>query len=252
MPSPFPRMDPYLEAAGLWPLFQQTFVACLREVIQPSLPDMYQTRIHERHYGAEGEHREAYIEIILRSNEQLVTLLEVVSPSNKTTTAGREAFLNTWQQAKVAGANLVEMDFVLQGQPMLEHSRQGLPTWDYVITVDRASHPERYEIYTATLQKRLPRFRVPLAAWDRDTVLDLQTIFSRCYERANFGGLINYRDAPAFLNDRIAIGAYHLWQQEGCPHGRDKEHWYMAVEQLARPEKAYFTCRTRNADRPRE
>jgi hypothetical protein len=32
MPSPFPGMDPYLEAAGLWPLFQQTIVACLREV----------------------------------------------------------------------------------------------------------------------------------------------------------------------------------------------------------------------------
>jgi Protein of unknown function (DUF4058)/Protein of unknown function (DUF2934) len=208
--------------------------SCLREFLQPGLADQYQTRVRERHYSAQGEHREEYIEIARRSDEQLVTILDVVSPSNKTTAAGREAFLSTTQQAKIAGASLVEMDFVLQGQPMLEYSREGLPRWDYAITVARASHPDRYEIYTATLQQRLPRFRVPLAATDRDLVLDLQTVFGHCYDRADFGDRINYRDAPAFLHDWIAIGAYHQWQQKGCPHGRDKEHWYMAVEHLTR------------------
>jgi hypothetical protein len=235
MPSPFLGMDPYLEAAGLWPLFQQTFVTCLRQVLLPVLPPEYQPRVSERHYSAQGEHREEYIEIVRRSDQQLVTLLDVVSPSNKTTAAGREAFLSTRQQAKVAGASLVEIDLVLQGQPMLEYSREGLPTWDYAVTVARASHPERFELYTTTLQKRLPRFRVPLAATDRDSVLDLQSLFGHCYDRADFGGRIDYRDAPPFLHDRIAIGAYHLWQQEGCPHGRDKEHWYIALEQLRRP-----------------
>jgi hypothetical protein len=167
----------------------------------------------------------------------LVTLLDVVSPSNKTTATGREAFLRTRQQAKVAGASIAEMDLVLQGEPMLEYSRDGLPTWDYAVTVTRASQPERYEIYTATLQKRLPRFRVPLAATDRDTVLDLQAVFGRCYEGADFVSRINYRDAPAVLHDRIAIRAYHQWRQEGCPYGRDMEHWYMAVEHLTRPTK---------------
>jgi Protein of unknown function (DUF2934) len=63
---------------------------------------------------------------------------------------------------------------------------------------------------------------------------DLQTIFGRCYDRADFGSRVDYRNAPAFLHDRIARAAYHLWQQEGCPHGRDKEHWSMAIEQLQR------------------
>lgn len=31
MPSPFPGMDPYLEDAGLWPLFHPIFVTCLHE-----------------------------------------------------------------------------------------------------------------------------------------------------------------------------------------------------------------------------
>jgi hypothetical protein len=228
-------MDPYLENDAMWPVFHHQFVLSLYQVLLPGLADRYRARVGERHFEALREHREEYVKIIRRSDEQLVTLLDLVSPSDKTTTAGREAFLSTRQQAKIAGANVVEIDLVLQGQPMLEYSREGLPPWDYAVTVVRASHPERYEIYIATLQKRLPRFRVPLAATDRDSVLDLQTVFERCYDRADFGSRINYRDAPAVLHDRIAIMAYNRWQQEGCPHGRDKEHWFMALKELTRP-----------------
>jgi hypothetical protein len=42
---------------------------------------------------------------------------------------------------------------------------------------------------------------------------------------------------PAWLHDKIAVVAYQLWQQEGCPYGRDKELWFKAVEQLKRPTK---------------
>jgi hypothetical protein len=70
------------------------------------------------------------------------------------------------------------------------------------VTVTRASQPERYEIYTATLQKKLPKFRLPLAADDRDTVLDLQTVFVRCFDQANFIAQINYqREPPTRLDE---------------------------------------------------
>jgi hypothetical protein len=228
-------MDPYLETTDLWPLFQQTFVACLREDLQAGLADQYQTRVHERHYVDQGEHREEYLEIAHGSDGQLVTLLDMVSLTNKATAAGREAYLSTRQQARAAGASVVEIDLVLQGPPMWEYCRDGLPAWDYAVTVVRAVQPERYEIYRASLQKRLPRFRVPLDNTRRDMVLDLQTAFGRCYDRAEFGNRITYLDAPAILRARIALAAYYLWQQEGCPQGRDKEHWYTAVDQLRRP-----------------
>src|SRR5207249_11728182 len=52
-------------------------------------------------------------------------------------------------------------------------------------------------IYTATLQRQLPKCRLPLAADDRDAVLDLQTVFSRSFDQANFMGQIDYlRDPP--------------------------------------------------------
>jgi hypothetical protein len=30
----------------------------------------------------------------------------------------------------------------------------------------------------------------------------------------------------------VAVAAYYIWEQEGRPHGRDKEHWYKALAQL--------------------
>src|SRR2546430_9544511 len=104
MPSPFPGMDPFLEDLALWPSFQQTLITCLRDLLQPGLTGPYVVRIDERCYtvegtqpgsGPSGEQREPFIEIRRRDGGQLVTLLEVVSPANKTTASGRQAYLDT-------------------------------------------------------------------------------------------------------------------------------------------------------------
>ena len=263
MPSPFPGMDPYLEDAALWPAFHHQLVWCLYQILLPGLVGRYRARVAQRRYAAEPnpesaqeERHEEFIEIQQRSDGKLVTLVDVVSPANKTTAPGRAAYLDRRREAMTAGANLVEIDLLLQGQPTLEYSREGLPDWDYAVTVTRTTQAERYEIYTATLQKRLPRFRLPLAADDRDTVCDLYTAFTRCYDQGGFASKIDYKRDPVvpladedrrWLDDvlvqqklrtrtpseeEIAVAAYFLWEQEGRPHGRDKEHWRRAREQL--------------------
>jgi hypothetical protein len=218
-------MDPYLEEERLWPVFHHHLISCLYQVLLPGLVDRYRARVAERHYVTEQalftsiireEHREEYIEIRQRSDGRLITLVDMASPTNRTTAAGRQAYLNKRTEARTAQANLVEIDLVLQGQPLLDYSRDGLPEWNYAVTVTRATQPERHEIYTATLQKRLPRFRLPLAADDRDTVLDLQAAFSRCYDQAGLVAKINYqRDPPTTLSEENKgwIGQ-HLRQQK--------------------------------------
>lgn len=206
MPSPLPGMDPYLEDAALWPHFQHQLVLSLYQHLLPVLVDRYRARVAQRHYVTEQalftsivreNHEEDYIEVRQRSDGRLITLLDVVSPTNKLTPQGRDAYLTTRREARTAHAGLVEIDLVIQGTPMLEYSRDGLPDWDYAVTVTRAPQPDRYEIYTATLQKRLPRFKLPLASDDRDTVLDLHTVFSRCYDQAGFAGKIDYGRDPS-------------------------------------------------------
>ena len=209
MPSPLPGMDPYLEDERLWPAFHHQLVGCLYQILLPGLVDRYRARVAQRHYLTEqalftsvvrDEHHEEFIEIRQRVDGRLVTLMDVVSPANKTTCAGRQVYLEKRREARQAGSNLVEIDLVLQGQPMLDYSREGLPDWDHAVTVTRSTQPERYEIYTATLQKRLPRFRMPLAPDDRDTVLDLHAAFARAFDQGNFTAKIDYqRDPPTTL-----------------------------------------------------
>src|SRR4051812_14385623 len=172
MPSPFPGMDPYLEEETLWPEFQHHLVLCLYQIVLPGLVDRYRARVGQRCYVTEQalftsiirqEHKEDFIELRQRADGKLVTLIDIVSPTNRTTNAGRQAYLDTRKEARAGGASLVEIDLVLQGQPMLDYSRDNLPEWDYAVTVTRSTQPERHEIYTATLQKRLPRFKMPLA-----------------------------------------------------------------------------------------
>jgi hypothetical protein len=211
MPSPFPGMDPYLEDEALWPLFQHQLVAGLYQIILPGLVDRYRARIQQRTYITEEplftsvirqDRHEEYIEIRQRTDGRLVTLVDIASPINKALPQGRAAYHETRRVARAQNASVVEIDLSLQGQPLLDYSRDGLPEWDYAVTVTRCTQPERYEIYTSTLSKRLPRFKVPLAPDDRDTVLDLQATFARAFDHGNFAARIDYgRDPATRLSD---------------------------------------------------
>ena len=205
MPSPFPGMDPYLEHPRLWPAFQHQLLACLYQILLPGLVDRYRARVGTRNYVSEmplftsiirDEFSEEYVEIRTRTDNRLVTLLEVVNPANKTTPAGRQAYLDKRKEAITQRAAIVEIDLVMQGKPTLPYSRDGLPEFDHAVSVTRASAPDRYEIYTATIQKRLPKFKLPLAADDRDALLDLQAAFTRAYDLGGFASSIDYKGPP--------------------------------------------------------
>ena len=146
MPSPFPGMDPYLETPTLWPAFQHQLLACLCQILLPGLADRYRARVGTRAYVSElplftsvvrDQCAEEFIEIRGRTDGKLVTLLEVVSPANKTTPAGRQAYLDARRAAVAQQAGVVEIDLVMQGRPLLTYSRDGLPEYDYAVTVTR-------------------------------------------------------------------------------------------------------------------
>ncbi len=40
------------------------------------------------------------------------------------------------------------------------------------------------------------------------------------------------QESPEPTDEEIALTAYRIWLQEHCPHGRDREHWLKAREQL--------------------
>src|SRR5437764_14387486 len=102
MPSPLPGMDPYLEEEKLWPEFRHHLVLCLYQILLPGLVDRYRARVGQRTYVTEQalftsiirqEHREDFIEVRQRGDGKLVTLVDVVSPTNRMSFAGRQAYL---------------------------------------------------------------------------------------------------------------------------------------------------------------
>jgi hypothetical protein len=206
MSSPLPGMDPYLEEEKRWPAFQPLMVHALYQKLLPGLLDRYRARVGERQYSSEQalftsivreEHRESFIELRQRSDGRLITLIELISPANKITAEGRRVYLDRRAEVKKMSAHLVEIDLVLQGQTLIEYAKDASPPWDYAAVVTRWTHPDRCEIYSATLPKRLPRFRVPLASDDRDVVLDLQLAVGQAYEQGDFRKSIDYARDPA-------------------------------------------------------
>jgi hypothetical protein len=211
-------MDPFLETDKLWPVFHHQFIGSLFQILLPNLVDRYRARVGQRQYTTEmplftsiirEEHTEEFIEIRQRADGRLVTLVDFVSPINKTTAAGRDAYLGKRREARGANASIVEIDLVMQGQPLLDYSRDGLPEWDYAVTVTRSTQPERYEIYTSTIQKRLPRFKLPLAVDDRDTVVDLQAAFARCYDLGGFAAQLDYAKTPSAVTEDADVRWVH-------------------------------------------
>ena len=126
MKSPFPGMDPYIEACGLWGDFHHDLISEIKYALAQAAPERYLVRAGERSYVVlvEEEHREAFVEIYEATPEQrLVTSIEILSPSNKRPrTPGYDLYLRKRQSLLLGDANLVEIDLLRGGSrmPMLD------------------------------------------------------------------------------------------------------------------------------------
>ncbi len=38
-------------------------------------------------------------------------------------------------------------------------------------------------------------------------------------------------------DERVRLRAYHLWEQDGRPHGRNDEYWQIALRQIQEEER---------------
>ena len=50
MTSPFPGMDPYIEACGLWGDFHHDLISEIKHALAPAAPERYLVRAGERSY----------------------------------------------------------------------------------------------------------------------------------------------------------------------------------------------------------
>lgn len=126
---------------------------------------------------------------------RLVTVLELLSPSNKLDAAERNRCERKRRTFLGGGVSVVEIDLVRQGARGFPRAvctvldRAGAC---YGVCVFRATRPGECEVYPIRLRDRLPCIRIPLRPTDADAVLDLQPLIEQCHERGRYH-LLNYR-----------------------------------------------------------
>jgi len=142
---------------------------------------------------------EGYIEILdAGSGGRVVTIIELVSPSNKEPGSGRDLYLKKQREAYAAETSLVEIDLILGGQWVLACAEHRIPRshrTTYQICVRRGWRPLRPEVYAVPLREPLPTIRIPLRESDDDVTLALQPLSEQCYRNGRYDGL-DYTVAP--------------------------------------------------------
>lgn len=258
MPSPFPGMDPYLEAPDIWPDFHDALAGEIRASLNRTLPAPYYARLEMRpevgvvedegHMRrivpdvavvqrpptprdsggvvleeAPRKTRSKSITVTVKSEpirhhfveirdpsrgHRLVTLIEIVSPSNKRPGADRRAYLQKQREILDSDANQIELDLLRTGERLLsnmyleEFVSQIKPIPDYLVLVNRAwqriGDGSEYETFPVWLDDPLPCIGVPLRHNQDEVLLDIQFVFQRAYDNGPYRrGAVDYGRPPA-------------------------------------------------------
>jgi hypothetical protein len=200
VPSPFPGVDPYLEATGLWETFHTVLITGCMASLNRHLPEPYfaqvETRIELATFDQpesqhlpdvvvgrgdtesshrpeaevvrigtlepttiplakrETEVRERWIEILHLPQMELITVIELLSPSNKMG-PGRSEYIQKRNALIDLSVNLVEIDLLLSGKRM--PMAKPLPQGDYLALVARTDRrPDQgfHPVYYPHLRRR--------------------------------------------------------------------------------------------------
>lgn len=120
---------------------------------------------------------------------RLVTVIELLSPSNKEDEPARGRYLNKRRTFISAGVNVVEIDLVRRGVPVFPDEARSLMREKgapYAVCVFRSSRLGEREVYVIGLRERLPIISVPLRPGDTDVALELQPLIDQCHERGRY------------------------------------------------------------------
>jgi hypothetical protein len=143
---------------------------------------------------------ETHLEIIDReSGNRVVTVIEFLSPSNKSPGLNREQYLRKQREICSSNANLVEIDLNRFGTHTLAFPLGYLKPerrTPYMVCVRRATRRWQAEVYPMPLWERLPAVKIPLRPDDADVTLDLQALVDQCYGNGAYEGTLNYVADP--------------------------------------------------------
>jgi hypothetical protein len=141
------------------------------------------------------EVKERYLEIREAGSDAVITVVEVLSPTNKRQGEGRRIYSTKRQTILGSASHLVEIDLLRAYEPMAMRSVATEPASaaHYRILVSRSECRPRADLYEFALQDLIPEFPLPLKATDESVIVDLQALVGGIYERGGYALRINYQ-----------------------------------------------------------
>jgi Protein of unknown function (DUF4058) len=227
MPSPFPGMNPFLEASEFWSEFHSRMIVAIADALAETLSREYRVAVEKRVYLAEGDEtvligipdvsittapsiqpgqtavldtpmtveipfaeevRERYLEIREAATGRVVTAIELILPKNKRSGTGRDAYLQKRQQIMINQTHLVEIDLLRSGEPLPIIG--SIPSYYRILVSPSTIRPKAY-LYAFNLRQPIPAIAVPLDQ-SATVFLALQPLLHQVYDRARFELAIDY------------------------------------------------------------
>ena len=143
----------------------------------------------------EDEIHEARLEVIDTKQQAVVTVIELLSPTNKINgSRGRASYEHKRREVMNSSSHFVEIDLLREGDHL--HTRELLPPAEYYVHVSRKDRRPKGYVWPIRLPQRLPVIGIPLKEGDPDAKLDLQEVLATAYERAAYDLQVNYHAEP--------------------------------------------------------
>ncbi len=137
--------------------------------------------------------RLSHLRVIDAGTREVVTVVELLSPSNKYAGPDREQYLEKQARVLQSWTSLVEID-LLRGGPRMPWA--DMPACDYNAVVSRPTDRSRADFWPIRLRDPLPAVPVPLAPGEPEPRLDLQALLHQIYDGAGYRYFL-YAHPPA-------------------------------------------------------
>jgi hypothetical protein len=148
------------------------------------------------------------------TTNEVVTVLEILSPANKRPGEGRDQYLRKRRVILSSLTNLVEID-LLRGGEAMPLKGCSAPS-DYQIMISRAAQRPRAVVLTFQVAQPIPAFALPLYPGDPEPLVDLNRTLHDLYDRRSYDLRLNYRyPAEPPLRDAAATWVDTLLREAG-------------------------------------
>jgi hypothetical protein len=165
------------------------------------------------------ETKEAYLEVRDTSTGEVITVIELLSPKNKRKGPGRQAYEDKRYQILSSRTNLVEIDLLRSGEPLLTFGGEDIVS-DYRLIVSRGWQRPVGELYAFNLEDNMPIFPLPLRREEPEILVNLQELLGIVYERAGLDYRIDYQqEVVPSLSELQASWVEDLLREKGVRNG---------------------------------